>query len=139
MISFNYENDFSLDDEKSVAAWLSAIIVSENKKEGEINYIFCDDDYLHKLNVEYLDHDTLTDVISFDYTMGNEISGDCFISVERVEDNAKDFGVSFDQELKRVMAHGLLHYCGYGDKKEGEEQIMRLKEDEKIAMFHVKQ
>jgi rRNA maturation RNase YbeY len=139
MINFNYENDFSLDDENSAAAWLSAVIVSENKKEGEINYIFCDDDYLHKLNVEYLDHDTLTDVISFDYTMGNEISGDCFISIERVEDNAKDFGVSFELELKRVMAHGLLHYCGYGDKKEGEEQIMRLKEDEKIAMFHVKQ
>jgi ssRNA-specific RNase YbeY (16S rRNA maturation enzyme) len=100
MISFNYENDFSLDDEKSVAAWLSAIIVSENKKK--VNYIFCDDDYLHKLNVEYLDHDTLTDVISFDYTMGNEISGDCFISVERLRMNtAKDFGVSFDQELKQ--------------------------------------
>lgn len=138
MINFNYENDFSLDDEYSAAAWLSAIILSENKKEGEINYIFCDDDYLHKLNVEYLDHDTLTDVISFDYTMGNEISGDCFISIERVEDNAKDFGVSFELELKRVMAHGLLHYCGYGDKKEGEKQIMTLKEDEKIAMFHVK-
>jgi ssRNA-specific RNase YbeY (16S rRNA maturation enzyme) len=82
MISFNYENDFSLDDEKRSCMAVCYYRFWEQKRR-EINYIFCDDDYLHKLNVEYLDHDTLTDVISFDYTMGNEISGDCFISVER--------------------------------------------------------
>lgn len=139
MISFNYENDFKLTNEKSISCWLSAVILSEGKREGDINYIFCDDDYLHKLNVEYLDHDTLTDVISFDYTVGSEISGDCFISVERVTDNAIDFNVSFEEELNRVIVHGLLHYCGYKDKGENDERLMRAKEDEKIALFHVKQ
>jgi rRNA maturation RNase YbeY len=139
MINFNYENEFTLDNEAAITSWLSQVIVSENKKEGEINYIFCDDEYLHKINVEYLDHDTLTDVISFDYTMGNEISGDCFISVERVKDNAADFNVSFDEELRRVIVHGLLHYCGYKDKTEADEVIMRSKEDEKLLLFHVKQ
>lgn len=137
MINFNYENEFILENEAAVANWLSAVIISENKKEGEINYIFCDDDYLHKINVEYLDHDTLTDIISFDYTMGNELSGDIFVSIERVIDNATDFEVSFEEELKRVLVHGVLHYCGYKDKGDEDERIMRMKEDEKIAMFHV--
>ena len=139
MINFNYENDFSLSNEQAISVWLSAVIVSENKKEGEINYIFCDDEYLHKINVEYLDHDTLTDVISFDYSVGNEINGDCFISIERVSDNAKDFNVSFEEELLRVIVHGMLHYCGYKDKSDTDELLMRSKEDEKIALFHVKQ
>ncbi|MBE0392045.1 rRNA maturation RNase YbeY [Flavobacterium sp. 7E] len=138
MINFNYENEFNLDNETAIANWLSQVIISENKKEGEINYIFCDDEYLHKINLEYLDHDTLTDVISFDYTMGNEISGDCFVSVERVADNAIDFKVTFEEELKRVLVHGMLHYCGYKDKGEEDERLMRSKEDEKLAMFHVK-
>jgi probable rRNA maturation factor len=139
MINFNYESDFSLDNEEAVAAWMSEVIESENKKEGEINYIFCDDEYLHKINLEYLNHDNLTDIISFDYTLGNEISGDIFISVERVQDNANDFKVSFETELKRVMVHGVLHYCGYKDKGEENEFLMRSKEDEKLAMFHVEQ
>jgi rRNA maturation RNase YbeY len=137
MINFNYETDFTLDNEEAIAAWLTNVITSENKKEGEINYIFCDDEYLHKINLEYLNHDTLTDIISFDYTMGNELSGDIFVSIERVKDNAKDFNVAFDEELKRVLVHGVLHYCGYKDKGEAEEQLMRSKEDEKIALFHV--
>jgi len=139
MINFNYESDFNLDNEEAIADWLSAVIVSEKKNEGEINYIFCDDDYLHKINVEYLNHDTLTDIISFDYTVGNELNGDIFVSVERVQDNANDFNVSFEEELKRVLVHGVLHYCGYKDKSEDDERLMRLKEDEKIAMFHVEQ
>ena len=139
MINFNYETDFTFENEDVYASWLSNVISSENKKEGEINYIFCDDEYLHKINVEYLNHDTLTDVISFDYTMGNEISGDCFISVERVKDNASDFNVAFDEEIKRVLAHGILHYCGYKDKTDVDEEVMRSKEDEKIALFHVEQ
>ncbi|SDW09767.1 rRNA maturation RNase YbeY [Flavobacterium degerlachei] len=139
MINFNYESDFNLDNEEAIAAWISAVIVSENKNEGEINYIFCDDEYLHKINLEYLNHDNLTDIISFDYTVGNEINGDIFISVERVQDNANDFEVSFETELKRVIAHGVLHYCGYKDKGEEDERVMRLKEDEKLAMFHVEQ
>ena len=139
MINFNYESDFTLDNEEAIATWLSAVIVSENKTEGEINYIFCDDEYLHKINVEYLNHDTLTDIISFDYTMGNEISGDIFVSVERVLDNSKDYNTSFEDELKRVLVHGVLHYCGYKDKSEADEVLMRSKEDEKLTMFHVEQ
>ena len=137
MISFNYENEFSLDNEEVYASWLTSVIESENKKEGEINYIFCDDEYLHKINVEYLNHDNLTDIISFDYSMGNELHGDIFVSIERVEDNAKDFNVSFEEELKRVLVHGVLHYCGYKDKSEEDEALMRSKEEEKMKMFHV--
>ena len=137
MINFNYETEFTLENEEAIAAWLTNVITSENKKEGEINYIFCDDEYLHKINLEYLSHDTLTDIISFDYTMGNELSGDIFVSVERVMDNAKDFNVVFEEELKRVLVHGVLHYCGYKDKGEADELLMRNKEDEKIALFHV--
>jgi len=139
MISFNYETDFELSDETAISDWLSQVILSESKKEGDVNYIFCDDEYLHKINVEYLDHDTLTDIISFDYSVGNELHGDIFVSVERVADNAKDFEVSFDEELKRVLVHGILHYAGYKDKSEEDELKMRQKEEEKMAMFHVKQ
>lgn len=139
MINFNYETDFTLGDEQAFSDWLSSVIESENKSEGEINYIFCDDEYLHKINVEYLDHDTLTDIISFDYSVGNELNGDIFVSIERVADNAKDFNVSFAEELKRVLSHGILHYCGYKDKTEEEAQLMRSKEEEKMKMFHVEQ
>lgn len=139
MISFNYETDFELSNENAISDWLSQVILSESKKEGDINYIFCDDEYLHKINVQYLNHDTLTDIISFDDCVGNLLNGDIFISVERVADNAKDFEVSFDEELKRVLAHGILHFAGYKDKSEEDELKMRQKEEEKIAMFHVKQ
>ena len=137
MISFNYETDFELENEAQYEDWISRIIESEGFDEGEINYIFCDDDYLHKINVEYLDHDTLTDIISFDYTVGNLIQGDIFVSVERVKDNANDFNVSFEEELKRVLSHGVLHYCGYKDKSPKDEALMRSKEEEKMKMFHV--
>jgi len=139
MISFNYETDFELSDETAISDWLSQVILSESKKEGDINYIFCDDEYLHKINMQYLNHDTLTDIISFDDCVGNLLNGDIFISVERVADNAQDFEVSFDEELKRVLAHGILHFAGYKDKSEEDELKMRQKEEEKIAMFHVKQ
>lgn len=137
MISFNYETDFELENEAKYEDWVSRIIESEGFDEGEINYIFCDDEYLHKINVEYLDHDTLTDIISFDYTIGNLIQGDIFVSVERVQDNANDFNVSFEEELKRVLSHGVLHYCGYKDKSPKDEALMRSKEEEKMQMFHV--
>lgn len=137
MISFNYETDFELENEAQYEDWISRIIESEGFDEGEINYIFCDDQYLHKINVEYLDHDTLTDIISFDYTVGNLIQGDIFVSVERVKDNANDYNVSFEDELKRVLSHGVLHYCGYKDKSPEDEALMRSKEEEKMQMFHV--
>ena len=138
MISFNYELDFTLENEQAFQDWLSEVITSENKTEGEINYIFCDDEYLLEINQQYLDHDTLTDIISFDYSIGNDLHGDIFISIERVRENALDFNVSFTEELKRVMVHGVLHYCGYKDKTENDEKVMRQKEEEKMTMFHVK-
>ncbi len=139
MISFNYETEFELTNEEQISDWLSKVIISENKKEGDINYIFCDDEYLVEINQQYLDHDTLTDIISFDYSVGNELHGDIFISVERVRGNAEEFNVSFEEELQRVLVHGVLHYCGYKDKSEADELIMRNKEDEKIKLFHVEQ
>jgi probable rRNA maturation factor len=139
MISFNYETEFELQNESDFSKWLSEVILSENKKEGEINYIFCDDDYLLEINQQYLDHDTLTDIISFDYSVGNEINGDIFVSVERVKENASDYKVTFHEEIQRVLVHGVLHYCGYKDKTESDELIMRAKEEEKMKMFHVEQ
>lgn len=139
MISFNFESDFVLSNEKSISSWLSKVIISEKKKEGEINFIFCDDEYLLEINQKYLNHDTLTDIISFDYAVGNELHGDIFISVERVRENALEFAVSFEEELLRVLSHGVLHFCGYKDKAESDQKLMRLKEDEKIKLFHVEQ
>jgi probable rRNA maturation factor len=139
MISFNYETDFELDNEEAFENWIINIVDSEASAVGEISYVFCDDDYLHNINVEYLNHDTLTDIISFDYTVGNLIQGDIFISIERVKDNANDFKVPFKEELKRVMCHGILHYCGYKDKSDKDAALMRLKEEEKIKLFHVEQ
>ena len=129
MINFNYETEFNLEEEEVLSKWIIDAISNEGFKLEEINYVFCDDEYLHKLNVEFLDHDTLTDVISFDYSVGKIVQGDIFISVERVIDNAKDFKVDFDSELKRVIVHGVLHYCGYKDKTESDASLMREKEE----------
>lgn len=137
MISFNYETEFTLENETLFSDWISRVILSENKKEGDINYVFCDDEYILEINKQYLDHDYYTDIISFDYSVGNELHGDVFVSIERVKENAADFDVAFDEELKRVIIHGILHYVGYKDKSEDEELLMRQKENEKIAMFHV--
>lgn len=137
MIDFNYETDFLLEHELKVSAWISSVISQEHLKEGEINYVFCDDDYLHKLNVEFLNHDTLTDIISFDYTMGKLISGDIFISIERVKENAIEFGVGFFEELHRVIIHGILHYCGYKDKTDADKMTMRIKENYYLNTYTV--
>ncbi len=134
MIFFNTETEFSLNDEREIAVWLMKCVDEEAKKQGEVNYIFCEDDYLLKLNIKYLKHSTLTDIISFDYTMGSLISGDIFISVERVKENAKEFNVNFYDELHRVMVHGLLHFCGYKDKTKKEKELMRSKEDYYLSL-----
>jgi rRNA maturation RNase YbeY len=133
MISFNYETDFILEDTENVSRWISEVILVENCREGEINYIFCSDDYLHKINLDFLDHDTLTDIISFDYTVGKELHGDIYISVDRVKENASDFKVSFNDEMSRVMIHGVLHYCGYKDKSEDDKKEMRSKENHYLS------
>ena len=102
---------------------------------GDINYIFCDDEYLLKINIEYLNHDTLTDIITFDYVENGVLNGDIYISIERVMENAGIFSVSYEQELHRVLAHGVLHLCGYKDKTESDAAFMRRKEDFAIQLF----
>ena len=129
MISFNYEIDFELKNSEEVKSWISKVILEENCNEGDINYIFCSDEYLHKINVKFLNHDTLTDIISFDYSIGKKLHGDIYISVDRVTENASDYGTNFIDELDRVIIHGILHYCGYKDKTNDDELLMRSKED----------
>jgi len=133
MIDFFSETEFNLQNSEEVANWISKIITNEKREEGEISYIFCDDEYLHKLNVEFLNHDTLTDIISFDNSLGNQINGDIFISIERVKENADSYKTSFKTELHRVIIHGILHYCGYKDKTKTDVELMRKKEDEALS------
>jgi rRNA maturation RNase YbeY len=135
MITFNYETTFQLQEEGRLENWIKKIIYKHECELGEINYIFCNDAYLHKLNVDFLQHDTLTDIISFDNSLGKLINGDVFISVERVAENAKDFGVSFDEELQRVIIHGVLHYIGFKDKTEEEQQEMTFQENNAISLL----
>lgn len=138
-INFFSENDFVLSNEQDYRNWIEKSIESENKFVGDISFIFCDDEYLHKINLEYLSHDTYTDIISFDNTVGNTLQGDIFISTERVSENADNFKTEFTEELKRVIIHGILHFCGFKDKTERDKQLMRRKEEEKIELFHVEQ
>ena len=137
MIYYNYETDFSIDNEVLFSNWLELVILSEAKQLGEISYIFCDNEYLNKVNIEFLNHDTYTDIITFDYSLGNEVIADIYISVDMVKENAREYSESFETELLRVMSHGILHCCGYKDKSEKESLLMRSKEDEKIKLFHV--
>jgi len=136
MIQFNYETAFKLPNELQLQEWISSCIDSYGFTEGELNYIFCDDEYLLKLNVEFLEHDTFTDIISFDYTLGKLISGDIFISIERVKENAKQFNQSFDNELNRVIIHGILHYLGFKDKSDTEKLKMRCEEDKCLGLLN---
>lgn len=135
MIEFNYEIDFKLHNESALKAWLETCIRDRGFKTGEINYIFCNDDDLLKLNVEFLKHDTLTDIISFDYSLGKLIGGDIYISVERVRENAKQFSQQSENEMNRVMIHGILHYMGYKDKSEKERLEMREQEENCLKLL----
>ena len=135
MIVFNSLNDFVLENESRISVWLSGIVENEGFKIGDINYIFCDDDYLLDLNQKYLNHDTYTDVIGFDYTSGKTLSGDIYISTERVRDNAQTYNQVGAEEMRRVIIHGLLHFMGYKDKTDTEASIMKSKEDEALAVF----
>jgi probable rRNA maturation factor len=136
MIAFNYETLFQLKDENLLENWIEKVVLEKGFEIGEINYIFCDDIYLHKLNVEFLQHDTLTDIISFDNSLGKLISGDIFISVERVSENAADFKVSFEEEIHRVMIHGVLHYMGFKDKSDVEKTEMRNAENSALLTIN---
>ena len=134
MITFNYETNFKLKVTKKIASWISLSIINEAYKEGDINFIFGDDEYLLKLNVKYLKHNSLTDIISFDYSLGKMVSGDIFISIERIIENALKYKVNVDDELHRVIIHGILHFCGYKDKTKEDKLLMRKKEDYYLSL-----
>ena len=137
MIDFHFETNFSLKGLTKYSDWITRIIESEGRETGKVDYIFCSDDYLLEMNQRYLNHDTFTDIITFDYSEEKLISGDIFISIDRVKENAVSFNVNYQEELLRVMSHGVLHLIGYKDKGEDEVKLMREKEDEKIKLFHV--
>lgn len=134
-IIYNVEDiDFELQNTEGVTKWIEQVIALEKKRLSGISYIFCSDDYLHKLNVQYLDHDTLTDILTFPYNR-SPIEGDIFISIDRVKDNAQDLNIAFENELHRVIIHGVLHLCGYLDETDEEEEMMRKKEDEVLLLL----
>ncbi len=127
--------DFDLPHQEALMHWIRRVVRQESGVLYAVSFVFCSDEYLHQLNVEYLDHDTLTDVITFPYLDPPQVEGDIFISIDRVRDNATTYGVSFEQELHRVMIHGILHLCGYSDKTPGEKAQMTQKEDEALALL----
>ena len=134
-ILFHSLSNFELTSEQKVLDGLSLIAEKESRSLGDIGIIFCDDDYLHKINIEFLKHDNYTDVITFDYCVGDELRGEIYISTERVAENAKTFKQEFEIEILRVIIHGLLHLCGYADKSEEESRIMRNKENHYLSLI----
>ena len=135
MINYFFENIDTRNIHPDITAWLENLIITEDKKPGDISYIFCDDDYLLKVNQDYLDHDYYTDVITFDYVKGKTISGDIFVSLPRILENADLLAQDFEREFRRVLAHGVLHLCGYKDKSESDAREMREKEEFYLAKF----
>jgi rRNA maturation RNase YbeY len=123
-------------DTERVKKWLVFIANKHEKEIGEISYIFCSDSYLLEVNRQYLDHDYLTDIITFDYTEENTISGDVFISTDRVSENAVEFDVSYDEELLRVISHGVLHLIGFNDKNDADQEVMTQQENASILDYH---
>ena len=135
MITFEYLETEEITEINQNKKWLNQVISNEDKQEGIITYIFCNDDYLLEKNIRFLNHNALTDVITFDYCEGNSVSGDIFISIERVKENSEVFKVDFLTELNRVMVHGLLHLLGYKDKNEWESNLMRKKENYYLSKY----
>ncbi len=135
MIQFFFEEVEPIDIDNRTTDWLTQLIIQEGKKPGKINYIFKSDEGLLKVNQDFLKHDYYTDVITFDYVKGKTISGDIFVSLPRISDNAKSHQKDFNSELHRVLAHGLLHLCGYKDKTSEEQTEMRNKEDFYLNLF----
>ncbi|EAY24111.1 rRNA maturation RNase YbeY [Microscilla marina] len=133
---FSEQTDFVLSKEAEAIKWVNLIAEQANYKINGLNYIFCNDAYLHQINVEYLDHDTYTDIITFDNSEEEQlIEGDIFISIDRIRENAATYNASFAVELHRVMAHGLLHLLGFGDKTDDEKLIMRTQEDKALTLW----
>jgi rRNA maturation RNase YbeY len=139
MIRYQFETAFRLRNQREYTNWLIKVAKSEGRVLEDINYIFTSDTYLLELNQRFLNHDYYTDILTFDYSVDRTVSGDIFISIDRVMENARSFGVDFDEELLRVMVHGLLHLFGYNDDDDMQQQRMRSIEDEKIKLFHVEQ
>ncbi|KQC30625.1 rRNA maturation RNase YbeY [Flagellimonas eckloniae] len=137
MIEFHFESEFVLEDKTKYSDWITRVVETESFSVGQLDYVFCSDSYLLNINQKYLNHDTFTDIITFDYSNEKTLSGDIFISTERVMDNAETYKASREDELLRVMSHGLLHLMGFKDKSEDERSVMRAKEAEKIKLFHV--
>ncbi|BDS13729.1 rRNA maturation RNase YbeY [Aureispira anguillae] len=131
---YSEDIDFELAEVEKIKNWLKGVIKNENWTLGGLTYIFCSDAYLHKMNVEHLDHDTYTDVITFQYSE-EVVEGDVFISVERTNENATTFGVSAAHELYRVMVHGLLHLMGYKDKSPADKTLMTAKENQYLQVL----
>ena len=136
MITFNYQTDFILNNESYISEWIQEIIILERYQLGEITYVFCDDASLHKLNLEFLNHDEYTDIISFDYSVERQLSGEIYISIERVTDNANLYQSTFENELCRVMIHGILHFMGFKDKTKHQQKEMTEKENLCISMLN---
>ena len=128
--------EFELEEAPKVRQWVAEVVKRRGKSVGNINYLFCDDEYLLEVNQQYLQHDTYTDIITFDYVAGGLVSGDIMISTERVGENATKFGVPFGQELHRVIIHGVLHLLGQGDKSEAEACEMRRQEEEALGLWN---
>jgi probable rRNA maturation factor len=126
---------FSLRNKKRLREWITGIVETEKRSPGEINYVFTTDNELLGFNQQYLHHNTFTDIITFDYSEKDHVSGDILISIERVKENAASYGAAFDEELRRVMAHGVLHLCGYKDKKKQDAGLMRAKEDDALKRY----
>ncbi|MDN6311017.1 MAG: rRNA maturation RNase YbeY [Flavobacteriaceae bacterium] len=139
MINFYSENNFSFKESEKHQEWIREVIASEEFTCDEIIYIFCDDAYLLKINQQFLNHDTYTDIITFDNSLGKTISAEIYISTERVAENAIEFENKYEEELRRVMIHGVLHCMHIKDATEDDKRKMRQKEDEKLQMFHVEQ
>ena len=135
MISFEYIKESSFKPSVNHKIWLQQVIRKEGKVPGDISYIFCDDNHMLENNIAFLDHDTYTDIITFDDCVGSIINGSILISLDRVADNAEKFNKSFENELLRVIVHGTLHLCGYKDKTDEEAKVMRQKEDESLKML----
>ncbi len=136
MISYNTINvKMPAISRRDITTWVKAVASDYDKRVGDIAYIFCDDEKILEVNREYLQHDYYTDIITFDYTEGKRISGDLFISLDTVRSNAELFGKTYEDELHRVIIHGILHLCGINDKAPGEREIMEAAEDKALAVL----
>lgn len=137
MIEFYSENDFKLPNNDKTRDWITSVVHTEGFELGDISYVFCSDKYLLELNKEYLGHDTLTDILSFDYSLGRQLNGEIYISSERVAENAAEMKLSFEVELHRVIIHGVLHYCGYKDGSIEDKRFMRSLEDKYLGLIEL--